>query len=117
MILKTAPLRAAIYVRLSHDKTGEGLAVERQEQDCRQLAAEHGWHVEHVYSENSISAFNGKRRPAYEQLADIAEGHVGVVIAWSHDRLNRRPSELERYVDVCKRAASTLTQSRPDTST
>jgi DNA invertase Pin-like site-specific DNA recombinase len=97
--------RAAIYTRLSIDRTGEGLGVERQESDCRELAAKYGWHVTAVYSDNSVSAFNGTARPAYERLlAAIKAGKVDVVIAWSHDRLNRRPKELERYVDVCEKA-------------
>jgi site-specific DNA recombinase len=58
-----------------------------------------------VYCDNSISAFKGAPRPAYERLlAAIKAGKVDVVIAWSHDRLNRRPKELERYVDVCEKA-------------
>src|SRR5687768_2451339 len=98
-------MRAAIYTRLSIDRTGDGLGVERQEADCRALASKHGWRVTAVYSDNSISAFNGATRPGYEQLLlAVQRGEVDVVIAWSHDRLNRRPRELERYVDVCETA-------------
>jgi hypothetical protein len=31
------PVRAAIYVRISSDRTGAGLGVTRQEEDCRAL--------------------------------------------------------------------------------
>lgn len=98
-------MRAAIYTRISNDKTGEALGVERQEQECRQLCQLRGWTVEAVYTDNSISAFSGKHRPAYEELLHgIEHGAIDVVIAWNHDRLNRRPRELERYVDICERA-------------
>lgn len=33
---------AAIYCRLSQDRSGEGLGVERQEQMCRQFASRSG---------------------------------------------------------------------------
>ncbi len=45
-----------IYTRLSIDKTGEGLAVERQSKDAHALAARHGWTVVAEYADNSVSA-------------------------------------------------------------
>ena len=39
----------AIYCRISKDRTGEALGVERQEQDCRELAARPGWKAFDVY--------------------------------------------------------------------
>lgn len=96
-------MRAAIYTRISNDKTGEALGVERQELDCRDLCTRHGWIATSVYTDNSISAYSEKHRPAYEQLiSDIEAGLIDVVVSWNHDRLNRRPKELERYVDVCE---------------
>ncbi|MDQ1621846.1 MAG: hypothetical protein QOH19_264, partial [Actinomycetota bacterium] len=32
------PRTAFIYCRISNDKTGAGLGVQRQEEDCRELA-------------------------------------------------------------------------------
>lgn len=32
------PVRAAIYLRISHDREMDGLAIERQRQDCEALA-------------------------------------------------------------------------------
>lgn len=58
-----------------------------------------------VLSDNDISAYSGKRRPGYEQLIGLIQtGDVGAVISWSHDRLHRRPTELESYIDVCDKA-------------
>ncbi|MGD1237275.1 recombinase family protein [Mycobacterium seoulense] len=95
------PRSAGIYVRISKDRTGAGLGVERQERDCRALADRLGWTVVEVYSDNDISAYSGKRRPDYERmLADLSAGRINAVIAWHTDRLHRSPLELERYVGV-----------------
>lgn len=95
--------RAAVYVRISDDKTGAGLGVDRQERECRALAKRLGWTAQRVYCDNDISAYSGKRRPDYEaMLTDIAAGSVDAVIAWHPDRLHRAPKELERYIDVCE---------------
>ena len=58
---------AGIYVRISQDRGGAGLGVERQEEDCRALAQRLGWAVVEVYCDNDLSAFTGKRRPDYER--------------------------------------------------
>lgn len=101
------PKRAAgIYVRISDDRVGAGLGVERQEQDCRKLAKRLGWQVLEVYTDNDLSAYGrskrAKPRPAYEALkADIRSGRIAGVIAWHTDRLHRNPRELEDFIDVC----------------
>ena len=99
----TEPPRAAIYTRISKDKTGQRASVERQERECRELADRLEWQVADVYIDNDISAYSGKRRPDYERLlADIENGAINAVIAWHPDRLHRSPKELERYIDACE---------------
>lgn len=98
------PVAAAIYVRISQDRTGAGLGVDRQEQDCRTLAESLGWQVVHVFCDNDISAYSGKRRPQYEALLQaIQSGAVKGVLAWHPDRLHRSPRELETYIDASER--------------
>ena len=95
------PVRAAIYCRISNDRTSEGLGVERQRRDCLALAASLGWPVEDTYIDNDISAYSGKRRPEYERLlADIGSRRITGLIAWHPDRLNRSPLELERLINI-----------------
>ncbi len=81
---------AAIYCRISHDPEGSQAGVERQEQDCRRMAADRGWVVlEPVYRENDTSAStpSKKRRPVFEQLLqDVAAGGVDVLVAYSTSR-------------------------------
>jgi DNA invertase Pin-like site-specific DNA recombinase len=97
-----SPRAAAIYVRISRDKVGAGLGVERQETDCRELAARLGWAVVEVFADNDLSAYSGKARPRYRAMLEaIRAGRVGAVLAWHTDRLHRSPVELERYITAC----------------
>lgn len=95
--------RAAIYVRISRDRVGGGLGVDRQEADCRQLADRLGVEVVAVHSDNDISAYSGKRRPGYTALLEqVRAGRVDVVLCWHTDRLHRSPTELETWIDAAE---------------
>ncbi|MGW5074091.1 recombinase family protein [Rhodococcus sp. NPDC004095] len=92
---------AAIYCRISSDKTGRAAGVERQEGDCRAMASRLGLTVAHVLVDNDISAYSGKPRPQYERLLELVkEGAIGTVLAYHQDRLQRSPTELEAYLDA-----------------
>jgi len=94
-----------VYARISSDQEGTALGVKRQVADCRKLAGDLGWVVAEEYTDNDVSAFTGKRRPAYERmLADLADGTRDGVIVYHADRLTRRPIELEQFVDVVSAA-------------
>lgn len=96
-----AATQAAIYTRISSDQDGTGLGVARQAQDCRALAEKLGWTVAEEYVDNDVSAYSGKKRPAYRRmLADVAAGRRDGVLIYHPDRLTRRPVELEEFVDV-----------------
>jgi site-specific DNA recombinase len=112
----TTPKAAAIYARISLDRAGEGLGVERQEQRCRKLAKAKGWPVHEVYIDNSISATNGKPRPNYQRmLADIERGVIDAVLVVDQDRLVRRPIELEEFMDLADRQRVALANVSGDT--
>ncbi|WNI16949.1 recombinase family protein [Actinacidiphila sp. ITFR-21] len=101
-------IRAVIYVRISQDRTGAGLGVERQREDCEALAERMGFEVVRVYPDNDISAFSGKKRPGYRRmLDDLDAGTATVVICWHTDRLHRSPTELEEYISLCERRGIT----------
>lgn len=94
--------RAAIYCRISLDREGAGLGVERQEEDCRAVAERLGWSVAEVFVDNDVSAYSGKPRPAYRRMLEaIRTGQVDAVVAWHTDRLHRSPLELEEYIATC----------------
>jgi DNA invertase Pin-like site-specific DNA recombinase len=90
---------AAVYARISSDTEGRALGVTRQLEDCRRLAEQVGWPIAQEYVDNDLSAYSGKRRPAYQQmLTDSADGLRDAVICYHVDRLTRRPVELEQFV-------------------
>ena len=92
---------AAVYVRISQDRTEAGLGVGRQLADCRKWAQDNGVQVAEVYEDNDISAYGGKVRPAYRQLcSDLRDGVRDGVIVWKPDRLHRSPRELEDFIDI-----------------
>lgn len=97
-------MRAAVYVRISQDRTGAGLGVERQEQDCHSLCKRRGWQVADVYCDNDTSAYSGKTRPEWERLlASVRAGETDAIVAWHIDRLTRSPIELEGLITFAER--------------
>lgn len=103
------PRRAAIYARISNDKVGAGLGVQRQEADCRALCERNGWKVADVYVDNDLSAYSGKPRPAYLQMLHALEAHqADTVVCWHPDRLHRSPKELESFIDLIESTGATV---------
>lgn len=104
-LAQVRPLKAVVYTRISHDPSGEAQGVERQAGVCLELADHEGYDVVAVLTDNDLSAFSGKARPAYEQMLELVNGReVDVVIAYHADRLYRRLSDLVQLTDVVKRA-------------
>ncbi|MGA8417269.1 MAG: recombinase family protein [Candidatus Dormiibacterota bacterium] len=101
-----SPKAAAIYARISSDPAGTALGVERQLEDCRQLAADLGWSVGGEYVDNDVSAYSRTRkRPEYTRmLGDLRDGQCDAVLAYHVDRLYRRPIELEQLLEVAAEA-------------
>ncbi|GGV65470.1 hypothetical protein GCM10010277_72800 [Streptomyces longisporoflavus] len=96
------PKRVGIYVRISKDRKGQELGIQRQEKACRELCERMGWGVYKVYPENDISASttSKKRRPQYaEMMRDARDGLIDGVVVYSIDRLTRRISELTSFLE------------------
>lgn len=95
--------RAVIYARISKDKTGEALGVERQEYECRKYAESVGLEVVEVLKDNDISGYTGAHRPSFERLKRlIVDREIEAVIYWKQDRLTRSQSEFWQLVDIAK---------------
>lgn len=115
--------RAAIYTRISRDREGHEMGVQRQEEDCRALAARLGLDVVAVYADNDISASTKSRkaRPAYQaMLAAARAGQFGVLLSYSNSRLTRRPMELEGLIQLHEQTGirlSTVVSGQADLST
>ncbi|MBQ0900483.1 recombinase family protein [Micromonospora sp. U21] len=94
---------AAIYERISDDREGRELGVDRQDKDCQGLARREGLTVFDVYRDNDISASTNSRkpRPEYDRLvADAKAGKFSVIVAYTSGRLTRRPRESEDLIDL-----------------
>jgi site-specific DNA recombinase len=104
--------RAAIYCRISSDPDDRREGVERQRQDCLEIAARRGWTVtpEREYIDNNRSAAKStkKEREHYLRLlADIEAGKIDAVVMWAEDRLQRQLVELLEFLEVCEQAGVT----------
>lgn len=96
-------ITAAVYLRISQDRDGAGLGVERQREACVQVCEARGW-APMIYTENDTSASGSKPRPVYQQmLEDIKAGRVQALVVWDLDRLTRRPIELEHIIALADR--------------
>lgn len=93
--------RCALYLRISLDHTGEGLAVARQRDDCLKIAADRGWEIVAEYKD-TVSAYDRrKQRPNYDAMvADYQTGKFDAIVVWDLDRLTRQPRQLEDWIDA-----------------
>lgn len=94
---------AAIYARISDDKSADSHGVQSQAAQCRNYAGERGWTIEREYIDNDLSAYSGVARPEFEQLIkDMSAGRVPRLIIWHVDRLCRRVSDLARVLQAAR---------------
>lgn len=103
-------MRAAIYLRISEDRSGAELGVIRQGEDCEKLVALRGWTLERPpFTDNDISAAGKKNRPAFNALIDeITAGNIDVVVAWTLDRLSRNARDQLALVEACQQHSVTI---------
>jgi site-specific DNA recombinase len=89
-----APMRAAIYARMSTDKQAD-TSPEDQISRCREYAAGQGWHVvdELVVAERGISGASRHNRPGLLGLIERI-GEWDVLVAFDFARLARNQEDL-----------------------
>lgn len=94
--------KAAIYLRISLDREMDGLAIDRQREQCEALAKYRQWQVVETYVDQSKSATDRtKVRPAYDRMvADYKAGAFDAIICYDLDRLTRQPRQLEDWIDA-----------------
>lgn len=99
-----APLRAAVYLRISEDKNADGLAIERQRGDCIALVEQKGWTLTRIYADTVSAYLRDVKRPEYEAMrTDFEAGRFDAIAVYDLDRLTRQPRELEDWIDTAKR--------------
>ncbi|OMC17890.1 recombinase family protein [Mycobacterium sp. SP-6446] len=92
---------AVLYARISVDKTGEEIGVNRQLHDMRALAQARGYEVAAEIVENDVTASKGLRRPGYEQVWELVRSErVDHVIAWQSSRLMRSRKDRAEVINT-----------------
>jgi site-specific DNA recombinase len=102
--MPTNAARAAVYLRISLDQTGDERAIERQRADAMALVKKSKWTLHDEYIDNSISASRReKKRPAYDRMeSDFLAGRFSVIVCYDLDRLTRQPAQLEKWIEYAE---------------
>ncbi len=98
-------ITAAKYRRISDDREGRELGINRQDEDLDELAARRGYTIVASYLDNDIGAStrSKKRRDGYaDMMADARTGKFKVILAYTSSRLTRRPREHEDLIDLAE---------------
>lgn len=107
----TQPLLAAIYDRVSKDKTkssrrrGDARSVAEQNAANTAACKERGWTIAEVITESDRSASRFARvdRPGWDRLLEkIGNGDLGVIVLWESSRGDRKPAEWFTFLDICR---------------
>lgn len=96
MVKDTAPLKAAIYIRVSTlDQAREGYSLEAQEATLRRWCMDHKHEVYDLYADRGISGKDIEHRPDIRRLMRDAENHCfNVVVFWALSRFTRSVEDL-----------------------
>jgi site-specific DNA recombinase len=95
--------KVVAYARISRDREGLELGVQRQLEDCRALAARKGWDIIDECVDDDVSATSGKHRPGWRRTLELLEsGRVDAIVAYSSSRMYRLPRDLEPLLDLAK---------------
>lgn len=108
--MRSAPRRAAIYLRISQDRENTRLGVDRHREDAETLIAARGWTLVDIYEDNDTTGSGRKKRTAFERLlSDIEHGLIDVVVAQEWPRLERNRSDGVRVIEAAQRHHVLLT--------
>jgi site-specific DNA recombinase len=95
-------MRVGTYARISDDAEQLGLGVARQQHDTRSLVELRGWTLVDTYQDDDKSAYQRRVvRPDFERmLDDLGAGVIQGIVVYDLDRLARKPTDLERIIDL-----------------
>lgn len=100
-----AYVTTAIYLRMSMDRTGDEMGIDRYREQCVRVCDRNGFGSRVEYIDNDVSA-SGTRGPATayaRMLADARAGRIAVVVVADLDRLTRTPREIEDWIELAER--------------
>ena len=89
----STPRRALLYYRISSDRDGDELGVQRQQRSLLEYAERHGWEIGQRVGGQRPSAYHGRRREGYQALLRAVEAGDGdVILCTEVSRLTPPPS-------------------------
>lgn len=104
-------MRAAVYLRISQDRTGQELGVDRQWEDCFALVTRRGDTLSGKYVDNDTPAKGVGKRDEYARLiAAVQRGEVDRIYVWSQGRLWRNRVERAQGFEILRAARVSLVQ-------
>lgn len=115
-----ASKRAAIYVRVSKNRTDDAAKPDRQIKSAELLGRSKGLALvtecfdphgrRGVFMDDDVSAYKGRtKRPGYESLMQlIRSGEVNVVLCWHIDRMLRTVREMTEFIDLAEETAVSI---------
>lgn len=94
--------RAAIYLRISEDKTGTSFGISTQRDRTTKLVEARGWELVDEFVDNSVSASKarGKGTAWHDMLIAAERGNFDVIVAVDLDRLLRQTADLARLIET-----------------
>ncbi|MBP2323774.1 DNA invertase Pin-like site-specific DNA recombinase [Kibdelosporangium banguiense] len=104
-----------MYLRISEDREGDELGIDRHFEDLIGLFRARGWALDrrHVFVDNDLSAAGKRDRPDFiRMLQSVERGELGVLTAWMLDRLLRNRSDQVWLYESCERAKMLLAFAR-----
>ena len=120
--LKTSPLRAALYVRVSvQEQAIKGLSLEAQEEDLRDYCKEQGWIIVGVYIDAAKTARKNisKRNNFLRMLEDVKQDKIDLILFTRLDRWFRSVADYYKVMEIldAHHCGWKTTQEQYDTST
>src|SRR4051794_1485030 len=85
------------YVRLSKEDR-DSTSPARQRQRIERLCEERGWVLAELFEDIDVSAYSGKRRPAFDRMMGRLS-EAGAIVFWRLDRLSRSVLEFSRILE------------------
>ena len=91
--------RAALYLRISREDGDGSQSIENQKEFLLSYAAEQGFWVYDIYSDDGYSGTNFNRPGFKRMLRDIEAGRLDIVITKDLSRLGRDYIEHGQYIE------------------
>jgi DNA invertase Pin-like site-specific DNA recombinase len=97
--------RVGVYARESKDRRGDEHNVADQLVVISAALAARGWAPARTFTDNDLSASNGKPRPAFTAMMRMVDARqLDVIVVRHMDRLVRKVADLESVIIRCERA-------------